>query len=218
MRTRFAAIAAVLLMMTSAFAADNNALKPPAGSKVAIVVFEDLECPSCGSAEPMLKAAEKSEGVPLVRHDFPIPQHRWSADAHIFARYFDTVSPAVGEEYRHWIFLNQRSINKSNLRDKTNQFAAEHKTALPLFVDPSGQLKAKVTADFNLGQQLGVSQTPTIYVVGDVKNSPSSIPVTDVNQLVSTIDQMKQQVAAEAPAKSVKAPTRQGTTKHHKAK
>ena len=217
MRTRFAAMAAVLLMMTSAFAADNSALKPPAGAKVAIVVFEDLECPSCGSAEPMLKEAEKSQQVPLVRHDFPIPNHRWSADAHVFARYFDTVSPAVGEEYRHWVFMNQRSINKSNLREKTNQFAAEHKTALPLFVDPSGQLKAKVTADFNLGQQIGVSQTPTIYVVGDVKNSPSSIPVTDVNQLSSTIEQMKRQVAAEAPAKGLKA-TRPGTTKHKKTK
>ena len=210
MRLRIAALAALLLMTISAFA-DNSALRPPAGAKVAIVVFEDLECPSCSSAEPMLKDAEKSEQVPLVRHDFPIPQHKWSADAHVYARYFDTVSPALGEEYRHWVFTNQRSINKSNLRDMTNKFAAEHKTALPLFVDPSGQLKAKVTADFNLGQQLGVNQTPTVYVVGDVKNGPSSIPVTDMTKLISTIDMMKQQVAAEAPAKSTK--TKSSTAK-----
>ncbi len=216
MRLRIAATAALLLMTISAFGIDNSALRPPAGAKVAIVVFEDLECPSCGSAEPMLKDASQTEQVPLVRHDFPIPQHRWSADAHIYARYFDTVSPAVGEEYRHWVFLNQRSINKSNLRDVTNKFASEHKTALPLFVDPSGQLKAKVTADFNLGQQLGVSQTPTVYVVGDVKNSPSSIPVTDMTQLVTTIDTMKRQVAAEAPVKSTK--TKSSTAKSTKKK
>jgi len=213
MRTRIAAVAALLLMMSSAFGADNSALRPPAGAKVAIVVFEDLECPSCSSAEPVIKAAQQSEQVPLVRHDFPIPQHKWSADAHVFARYFDTVSPALGEEYRHWVFSNQRSINKSNLRDMTNKFAAEHKSSLPLFVDPTGQLKAKVTADFNLGQQLGVNQTPTIYVVGDVKNSQSSIQVTDVTQLVSTIDQMKQQVAAEAPAKSTKSSAAKKSTK-----
>src|SRR6185369_12041834 len=92
MRTRIAAAAALLLMMSSAFGADNSALRPPAGAKVAIVVFEDLECPSCSSAEPVIKAAQQSEQVPLVRHDFPIPQHKWSADAHVFARYFDTVS------------------------------------------------------------------------------------------------------------------------------
>src|SRR6185369_6313236 len=212
MRFRFAAVAALLLMTISAFA-DNAALRPPAGAKVAIVVFEDLECPSCSSAEPMLKDAEKSEQVPLFRHDFPIPQHKWSADAHVYARYFDTGSPALGEEYRHWVFTNQRSINKSNLRDMTNKFATEHKTSLPLFVDPTGQLKAKVTADFNLGQQLGVNQTPTIYVVGDVKNSQSSIQVSDVTQLVSTIDQMKQQVASEAPAKPAKSSTAKKSTK-----
>jgi protein-disulfide isomerase len=213
MRTRIAAVVALLLMMSSAFGADNSALRPPAGAKVAIVVFEDLECPSCSSAEPVIKSAQESEKVPLVRHDFPIPQHKWSADAHLYARYFDTVSPALGEEYRHWVFSNQRSINKSNFRDMTNKFATEHKAPLPLFVDPTGQLKAKVTADFNLGQQIGVNQTPTIYVVGDVKNSQSSIQVTDVTQLVSTIDQMKRQVAAEAPAKSPAKSTKSSTTK-----
>jgi protein-disulfide isomerase len=215
MRTRVAAIAALLLFTISGFAADNNALRPPAGAKVAIVVFEDLECPSCSSAEPVLKDAEKSVQVPLVRHDFPIQNHRWSADAHVFARYFDTVSPNLGEEYRHWVFSNQRSINKSNLREKTNEFAAAHKTALPLFPDPTGQLKAKVMADFNLGQQLGVNQTPTIYVVGDVKNSPSTIPITDVSQLTQAIDTMKRQVAAEAPAKSTKS-AKASTTKKAK--
>jgi protein-disulfide isomerase len=214
MSKRVAAIAALLLMTISSFAAaDNNALKPPAGAKVAIVVFEDLECPSCSSAEPALKDAEKSEQVPLVRHDFPIPNHRWSADAHVFARYFDTVSPSLGEDYRHWVFSNQRSINKSNLREMTNKFASEHKTALPLFPDPTGQLKAKVMADFNLGQQIGVSVTPTIYVVGDVKNTPSSIPVTDVTQLTQAIDTMKRQVAAEAPAKSAKSSTAKSSKK-----
>jgi protein-disulfide isomerase len=213
MRTRIAGTLALLLMSMMAFADDNPALRPPAGSKVAIVVFEDLECPSCATAEPQLKSAETSEHVPLVRHDFPIPQHKWSADAHVFARYFDTISPALGEEYRHWVFSNQRSINKSNLHEMTNKFAQDHKAALPLFLDPSGQLKSKVTADFSLGQQLGVSQTPTIYVVGDVKNSPSSIPVTDVTQLVSAIDTMKQQVAAETPAKSSKAAQKSSSTR-----
>ena len=199
-------------MTVSAFA-DNNAkaLQPPPGARVAIVVFEDLECPSCSSAEPMLKNAEQSEHVPLVRHDFPIPQHKWSADAHVFARYFDTISPALGEEYRHWIFTNQRTINKSNFRDKTNQFASEHKTSVPLFVDPSGQLKAKVTADFNLGQQLGVNQTPTIYVVGE---GQQPMQVSDAAQIVSTIDAMKKLVPEKAAPKT----TAKKSTSHKSSK
>jgi protein-disulfide isomerase len=206
MKTRVAAVmAAFVLMTTSVLAADNTQLKPPAGARVAIVVFEDLECPSCSSAEPMLKNAEQSEKVPLVRHDFPIPQHKWSADAHVIARYFDTVSPALGEEYRHWVFSNQRSINKSNFREKTNQFATEHKTSVPLFVDPSGQLKAKVTADFNLGQQLGVSQTPTIFVVGE---GQQPMQVADPSQIVSTVDAMKRLVPEKVAAKPAKSSTK----------
>lgn len=199
-------------MTVSAFADNvNTALQPPPGARVAIVVFEDLECPSCSSAEPMLKNAEQSEHVPLVRHDFPIPQHKWSADAHVFARYFDTISPALGEEYRHWIFTNQRTINKSNFRDKTNQFASEHKTSVPLFVDPSGQLKAKVTADFNLGQQLGVNQTPTIYVVGE---GQQPMQVSDAAQIVSTIDAMKKLVPEKAAPKT----TAKKSTSHKSSK
>lgn len=213
MRLRLAAVLTLLTLTVATFAADNNttALQPPPGARVAIVVFEDLECPSCSSAEPMLKNAEQSEHVPLVRHDFPIPQHKWSADAHVFARYFDTISPALGEEYRHWIFTNQRTINKSNFRDKTNQFASEHKTSVPLFVDPSGQLKAKVTADFNLGQQLGVNQTPTIYVVGE---GQQPMQVSDPAQIVSTIDAMKKLVPEKAATKA----TAKKSTSHKSSK
>jgi protein-disulfide isomerase len=34
---------------------DASALKPPAGSRVAIVEFADLECPACASANPLVK-------------------------------------------------------------------------------------------------------------------------------------------------------------------
>ena len=46
-------------------------LKPPAGAKVAVIVFEDLGCPSCAANHPTeLKAVEQTH-VPLVRYDFP---------------------------------------------------------------------------------------------------------------------------------------------------
>src|SRR5437660_12691888 len=51
------------------------ALRPPTGAKVAIVVFEDLECPDCARAAPLLQDVSKSQRVPLVRHDFPLPKH-----------------------------------------------------------------------------------------------------------------------------------------------
>jgi hypothetical protein len=34
---------------------DPSALKPPPGARVAIIEFEDLECPDCANANPLLK-------------------------------------------------------------------------------------------------------------------------------------------------------------------
>ena len=90
------------------------------------------------------------------------------------------------------------------------RFAAENKAALPMIVDPSGDLTRKVNADADIGKAISIQHTPTIYVVGDLQRSVPYIEVTDNNQLFLTIDQMKKQVELEAPA--VKAPVKKKTT------
>src|SRR5947208_9129825 len=89
---------------------DTSALKPPAGSKVAIVVFEDLQCPDCARAAPLVKDVSKAEKIPVVRHDFPLPIHNWSYQAAVIARYFDTKSKALGAEWREFCFANHPAI------------------------------------------------------------------------------------------------------------
>src|SRR5690242_251986 len=69
---------------------DTSALHPPAGSKVAIVEFADLECPMCGRDNPIIVQAVNHYHVAWVRHDFPLPQHNWSFPAAVNARWFDT--------------------------------------------------------------------------------------------------------------------------------
>jgi protein-disulfide isomerase len=200
LKARLLILVFLLMAAVMAFSADTSALKPPKGARVAIVVFEDLQCPDCARAEFILKDAEKETKVPLVRHDFPLPQHDWSFDAHIIARYLDSKSPAIGEDYRHWLFTNQPTINKANLRGMSERFAEEHKVALPAFVDPAGKFAAKVKADFQLGQQLGVQHTPTIYVVSDTLRGQPFVEVVDRAQLVQMVNDMKAQVAKEKPA------------------
>src|ERR1035437_2846499 len=89
---------------------DPSALRPPAGARVAIVEFEDMECPDCGRANPLLKEAAAKYNIPWVRHDFPLPFHNWSTNAAINARWFDTKSKKLGDEYRDEVFANQISI------------------------------------------------------------------------------------------------------------
>src|ERR1700692_339570 len=71
----------------------DSVLRPPKGSQVAIVVFEDLECPMCRRTAPLLEQASKTYKIPVIRHDFPLgPMHPWSYEAAVMARYFDTHS------------------------------------------------------------------------------------------------------------------------------
>jgi hypothetical protein len=46
---------------------DASALKPPAGARVAIIEFEDLECPDCANANSLLKEAAAKYNIPWMR-------------------------------------------------------------------------------------------------------------------------------------------------------
>ena len=199
-------VVALFLISGLAVGQDTSALKPPKGYKVAIVVFEDLQCPDCARAEPLLKDAEKTYKIPLVRHDFPLPMHNWSFDAHVMARYFDSKSKELGEEFRHFLFTNQNSITKDNLRGTVEKWAQEHKTTLPFVVDPTGKFTQEVRDDFGLGQRVGVEHTPTIYIVSNTQRGKPFVEVADRTQMFQMIDQMIKDaggtVDASAPAKT----------------
>ncbi|MDR3764057.1 MAG: thioredoxin domain-containing protein [Acidobacteriota bacterium] len=198
MKIKLLTLIAVLAMSlgTAWAAGPSSALQPPAGHRMALVVFEDLECPACATADPTLVQAVRDYGVALVRHDFVIPNHPWSKEAHIMARYFDKVNPQLGEEFRQYIFANQQQIFKANLRQWADRFAGAHRTALPAFYDPDGSLRAKVEADTVVGRNLNVHLTPTIWVV---TNSPQVPPVeiTERAKLFETIEHVKAQLPAE---------------------
>jgi protein-disulfide isomerase len=197
MNQRLLVPALALAILTAAFSAaaqDTSILKPPKGSKLALIVFEDLQCPDCRRAEPQLQEAVKAYKIPLMRYDFPLPMHNWAFDAHVMARWFDTKSKAIGEEFRGYIFENQPQITRENLRGYAERFAARKKLALPFLMDPTGALAAKVKADVNLGKRVGVSHTPTIYVVSETTTGKPFVEVVDRSELFALIDEMKRNV------------------------
>jgi protein-disulfide isomerase len=169
---------------------DPSALKPPAGARVAIVEFEDLECPDCAHANPLLKEAAAKYNIPWARHDFPLPFHAWSMQAAVNARWFDTKSKKLGDEYRDAVFDNQPSIVDLNgLRQFTEKFAQSHGVALPFAIDPMGKLLAEVKSDYALGQRIGIEHTPTIWVVTANSKGAPFVEVVDRSKLFQLIDQ-----------------------------
>jgi protein-disulfide isomerase len=165
-------------------------LHPPAGAKVALLEFEDMECPDCARANPLLKEAAAKYHIPWERHDFPLSMHVWSFDAAVDARWFDTKSKKLGDEYRDAVFAAQPSIQtQDDLRNFTQKFATDHKLALPFAMDPQGKLAAEVKADYALGQSIGIRHTPTIWIVTDKKSGVPYAEVLDRNRLYEMLDE-----------------------------
>ena len=168
------------------------ALKPPVGVKVAIVEFDDMQCPLCAAWNPTLMAAAAKYHVAWVRHDFLIRGHNWSRQAAVDARWFDAKSEKLGSDYRNAIFAQQRDLaTEGDLADCTTRFAKEHGLALPFVLDPQGKLMDTVDADCRLGLALGVHQTPTVFVVTAGSREPghSFVQVSDINMLYAYLDQ-----------------------------
>src|SRR5271156_872058 len=176
---RFAFATVLLASLVSAQESVNPALRPPKGASLAIVVFEDLQCPQCKRQDPVVAQAGKTYKIPVVRHDFPLPMHNWSYQAAVIAHYFDSRSKELGVEFRDYIFEHQPEIFPTNLQQFAEKFAADHKVELPFVVDPQGKFAAEVKAEQDLGRSLQLEHTPTIYVVSSKSKSHPFIEVKE---------------------------------------
>jgi hypothetical protein len=181
---------------------DTSLLKPPAGAKVAIWEFDDLECPACAHEVPIVHAAAERYKIPIVHHDYPWNYHVWSFEAAVTARYLqDGGSQKLAEEFRRDVFAKQTLIaSREDLASFTRRWFQAHGQSLPFVMDASGNCKNEVNADHALGDRIGVRRTPCIFVVTD----HSWTQILDINELYSTIDI----ALAQSNAPSVGLPSR----------
>lgn len=195
---------------------DTSAFKPPAGVRVAIIEWQDLQCPACAHAFPIVHQAVAHYNIPLEEKDFPLPQHAilGSLDGAVWARYLqEKVSMKVADDYRGAVFAAQTGItNKDDMMAFTRRFFQSHGLQMPFVADPTGALMKEVQADKALGEKVGVSQTPTIIVC----SQREWIHVTDVSLLYQAIDQVEAKAGATPPAAktTVKKPVVKTPTAH----
>lgn len=231
MKTRFhqyLALTALAMMFTaSAFAqgptaaaaaAQSNqakaaALKPPPGAKVAIVEFEDFQCPDCARAHPLVMDMVNKYKIPLKRYDFPLPMHNWAFQAAIVNRYFDSKSAKLGESWRDFVFKNQSSItSQDQLMQRAEEFAKSNGTSMPFVLDPGGKFDKAVKADVALGMRVGVQHTPTIWIVSNGGKNEPFVEVVDRSVMSQMIETALRNAGSSAtPAKA--APAKSATKK-----
>lgn len=140
-------------------------VKGPRSAVTTLVELGDYECPSCGGAEPTVKAVEARLGDRLcfVFRNFPL------LELHPHALMAAEAAEAAGAQDRFWemhdlLFRHQDALEPADLVG----YAALAGLDLERFIDDlrSGRHRTKIRADLRSGELSGVHGTPTFFING----------------------------------------------------
>jgi len=131
---------------------------------VTIVEFSDYQCPFCARVNPTLAKIREAYGdrVKIVFKDYPLPNHPQAPKAAEAAR-------CAGEQNKYWemhdaMFANQRALEVPSLKQTARAIGLNGATFDGCL--DSGKWQATIRAGSELGEQMGVNSTPTLYVNG----------------------------------------------------
>jgi protein-disulfide isomerase len=138
----------------------------PDGAPVTLVEYGDYECPYCGMAYPIVKAAQRELGGRLrfVFRNFPL------AEIHPHARHAAQAAEAAGAQGKFWemhdmLFEHQHALEDANLVRYAEMLGLD---AVQLARELDAGTHAKrVRDDFRSGVRSGVNGTPTFFVNGE---------------------------------------------------
>ncbi|MGH9253394.1 MAG: thioredoxin domain-containing protein [Vicinamibacterales bacterium] len=140
-----------------------------ANAPVTLIEFSDFQCPFCQRVMPTLKQLRETYGdrVRIVWKDFPLtsihPQAFKAAEAGQCAR-----EQGKFWEYHDRLFANQQTLEPDFLKKHavdTGLDAAKFNTCLD-----TAKYAERVQAQMGVGNQLGVSSTPSVFINGRMVN------------------------------------------------
>lgn len=144
----------------------DDPARGPKDAPVTIVEFSEYQCPFCARVTPTLKALEqKYPGkVRIVYKDFPLQNHLQAPKAAEAAH-------CAGDQGKYWelhdrMFANQQQLQVPELKKHAAALGLDQ-AAFDQCLD-SGKHAARVQEDVVLGNAMGVSSTPTLYINGRV--------------------------------------------------
>jgi protein-disulfide isomerase len=160
----------------------NGPSRGPDKAPVTIVEFSDLQCPHCKDAQPIIdKLLTEEPNARFVFQNFPLPSHNWAAKA---ANYADCIGRSSKDAF--WKFVQgtfdaQSSITEANADEKLTAIAdtAGVKGADMATCAAKADTKTRVEQSVALGQSVGVTGTPTVFVngrrIGNVVGLPPEV-------------------------------------------
>ena len=154
----------------------STLVAPEASPAVKVEVFEDAQCPHCGTfterIEPLLIAEHVADGTASYDYRDYIIFGQGSVDAAMGMRAADELANAFWD-FQHFVFYNQEDgeFTRSWLADIAEAIGLEREPFLALLDDED--LQADLNADLAAAQAYGVSSTPTVVVNGENIGSPT---------------------------------------------
>ncbi len=150
---------------------DGHPYVGPAKACVNVVEFSDYECPYCRQVQMLLNQQIEPQ-FPKVRFtfvNFPLTQiHPWAMNAALASRCAFQQNPADFTKLRNSIFDNQTQFTPENasatLTKLLTQAGLNASSVQACMQAPAAQ-KA-IQDDIGLGNSVGVSATPTLFVNG----------------------------------------------------
>jgi protein-disulfide isomerase len=161
----------------------------PEKPAIQIVEFSDLECPHCKAAQPILEKLVTD--FPQARYtfqQFPLPAtlHPWALKAAEYADCAAQSDKAAFWKYIDAIFESQNSIALATADDKLKELATSsgldaNKIAACAALPAT---EARVNKSKELGESLGINQTPSVFINGRLVLGISSIPEATLKSMV----------------------------------
>lgn len=160
----------------------------PANAPVTIVAFEDLQCPSCRQAHPILeKLLAESPNTRFVFQHFPLTSiHKWAFRAAAVSECVAGESDEAFWKFVDTVFEHQTEITEANADQKLAAYAVASgaDTASLKTCAARPEVAARVVASVDLGYSLGVSATPTVFINGRKITQLGAIPYEKLKALV----------------------------------
>lgn len=180
-------VLALGLMTASSFAAGRLVEGNPA-SPVRVLIYEDLQCSDCAAFRKMLdeQLLPKYKAKAGFEHrDFALPKHTWARKAAIAARYFESVKPELGVEFRRQTLAKLAEIAPEAFDAHVREFAKKNGTDPEKAVAALSDDKFAKLADYDYqeGVARGVAKTPTVFVEGE-----PFVETFTVEQLTKALD------------------------------
>lgn len=160
----------------------NGVSRGPDKSPVTIVEFSDLQCPHCKEAQPVIEKLLAAEpNARFVLQQYPLPMHNWAAKGAAYADCIGRTSRDAFWKFVQATFDDQASITDSNADEKLTQIADKSgvKGADMAACAAKPETKTRIERSLSLGQEVGVTGTPTLFIngrhIGNVTGMPYEI-------------------------------------------